>query len=122
MSAVTCPGSLLPAIRLGCNGREILAMPRPASFRWAISNQCQIVHRGPNIELPQNLVAAPTAGQFGHSAIGIVHVAKHDCLCRTRLLAGCLQITVAHGMTEPACLHFRLLNALDTERAFLHDT
>ena len=51
---------------------------------------------------------------------GIVHVTKHDRLCRTRLLAGRLDLTVADGQSLAFGFDFALFDALHAHRTFFH--
>src|SRR5262249_5988589 len=99
-------------------GTDTLAMLFALLFARTVPNQSEIGHRWPHVQLSEDLITAPPAGQLGHPAVGIFQVAEHDRLRGTGLLASRLDDTIAG---KPARFALGILDSLHAEGAFLHD-
>ncbi len=101
--SVTWAAVLSPAIHGVCAGRETLAMLLVA-FRRTIPHDSEITHRGPNVEFPQNLVAARVGRRAATTRLAgslrlpnTIAWAGHDCW-------QAVSITPSRGTCPPASL------------------
>src|ERR1044071_10268966 len=84
------------------------------NFRIGIPELRLISGPRPSIQLGQQPVTQRLRLQLGHTALRVIDVAKNDRPRRTGLLAGRLDLAVAHYAILFFRRDFRLIDALDT--------
>src|SRR5262249_19275322 len=98
------------------SGEETSAIPL-----FLLSDDLEIVHGWPHVQLFQHAVLPVVLCQAGNTALGIIEIAEDDRARRARLLTGGVDVAILERRAVALGFDLGFLDALHTEGAFLHN-
>src|SRR5215469_15013673 len=114
-SSVTVPGFLWPAMSGIRSGEQTSAIPL-----ILLSDDLEIVHRRPHVQLLEHPILASILRQARDAALRVVQIAEDDRACRAALLAGRASVAVLNGSAVVLRIDLGFLDALHAEGTLLH--